>query len=330
MVISFFKNSRFLLVLAIPVSCLVFRAFSLYEPVFRPMDGAAPLYAILQDLIKDLPLIASVISVLAVIAGALLLNHLALEFEILNTVSYLPALMYVVLMSAFPEVTTLHPSALANIFLLLVLMKVTGSYRKNEAFSQFFDSGFLLGVSTLFYVPSLVFMPLVWIGLLIFRPFILREWIVGFVGFILPFILTGALFFLFSKLEPDMIDSIIPVFSTDFSSIVVSTPSILSFIILLFITILSFSKINRGAFFITLRARKNKGILFWTLFFGGMSAFLSGQISEAGFLFCTIPLSIIISNYFLAFRKNTWLELLFYSLSLSILANQAFILFKFQ
>ena len=50
-----------------------------------------------------------------------------------------------------------------------------------------FNIGLYLGIATLLYIPAIAFLILLFFALLIMRPFRIREWSVGFVGFTSPY-----------------------------------------------------------------------------------------------------------------------------------------------
>ena len=146
-----------------------------------------PLYEILAKPLNNFHYLATLIAFILIVCEAFLLNYIVNENEILTKPSFLPALFYIVFMSNDSTLLMLHPLLFANFFLLLAINKIISSYRKDNAFSNAFDAGILLSLSTLFYFPCIVFLPILGIGFILFRPFNWREWIISFIGILLPY-----------------------------------------------------------------------------------------------------------------------------------------------
>ncbi len=314
MVISFFKINRPISVIALPLIALILWGLALYQPAIAPRLYGGPLYGVLFDWLHGLPIIGVILGLTVLVVSAFLLNHIATTLEILNSSTQVTGLMYVVLMSLTPSQTVLHPALISNLFILMVLNKLIGSYRKETAFEDFFDIGFLLGIATLFYIPSFVFIPMVWIGLLLIRPFVGREWVIGMVGFILPFILATAFFFLFDQLQTIELADYAPGFSFPARSIHLTNANYFTLVVMGLVVLLSLTKIYGGVAISSLRSRKNINILLWALVLGMFTVFMAPVFNAAAFSFCAISGAVFLSNYFLAVRKEWWTNFLFYLL----------------
>ena len=322
MVVSFFRKSRSAAILAIPVLAL---GLSLFHSFFSPEPSPSlymPLYEPVADLLLGFRLVSILVNAGLITAGAFLLNRICTKMEILNTTSYMPGLVYVLFMGSSVRISGTHPLLFTNVFILLVLMKMFQTHRKETAFGELFDSGTLLGISVLFFFPSFVFIPLVWICLTIIRPFICRGWIIGFLGFLIPFIFVAAYFFLRDGLESVFRDKIISPFSEITVSFDIQGPSWLLAGLVLFIVLVSLPGAFRGKAIITLRAKNHFLILLWFLILGLVGTTISPYSSEIIYLFCGIPLSVFIANFFLSVKRIFLAEFLAFSWMVFILLNQ--------
>src|SRR5690606_19950614 len=106
------------------------------------------------------------------------------KYNILGKPSYLTALLYVTLASMLTPFLTLSPTIICNFLLIWMIEKFLFIYRRTEINSVMYDLGLIVAVGTLFYFPFIAMFLLLWISLIILRPFNWREWIAGVLGFV--------------------------------------------------------------------------------------------------------------------------------------------------
>jgi hypothetical protein len=127
---------------------------------------------------------------------ALLLNGIVNRFRIIPGSSYFPAFCFLLFSSFFRVWNRFSAALVAGLFLLAVLAQLFRLYASDQSRARSFNLGFLLGVASLFYLPALGLLPLVWISLLITRPFRLAEWILALAGIVCPYYFLGTILFL--------------------------------------------------------------------------------------------------------------------------------------
>lgn len=280
-----------------------------------------PLYEALLRIIGKNPVLPAVLAVCLVSVGALLFNRIVIQNEILNTPTYVNALAYVLLSACAPALLQLHPALIANVLLLLASHKVMSSHRMDAALGKAFDAGLFVALASLFYFPSAFFLLFIWIGLVIIRPFIWREWMMALAGFCLPWLFTAVVYFLADDLSPGL--------TGKFKGIVwqkvlrldltVTDHILLAAAGLLFL--LSLGKLYSGALVSTVRARNNFSVFLWFLLIslGSLAAAPALQLKYAVPL--VIPASLIVSNYLVSVRKKWWAETLVAVFLLAIAAR---------
>src|ERR1039457_5611935 len=208
MLVGFIKHNRAVSIVLLPVTLICLWAYGFIHPVVPLIEHAAPLYKLLISGIVRYPFLLTLLSFILIFCEALLIYHIVEKNEITETKSYLSAIVYIVLMSLQPEMLSLHPIVIANLFMLLALHKLMQTYRKETAYSEAFDSGFFISLAALFYIPSLIFILLLWIGLVIIRPFVWREWLISFIGILLPCVFLVFYYFWNDKLDALQYDAI--------------------------------------------------------------------------------------------------------------------------
>jgi hypothetical protein len=284
------------------------------DPVF-----AMPLYNLLTKPLNNLHFVASIIAFIVVVAEAFLLNYIINENEILNKPTFLPALLYIVFMSCDTQLLTIYPLLFANFFILLAINRLMSSYRKDVAFSNAFDAGFLLSIATLFYFPCIVFLPLLIIGFILFRPFNWREWIISFIGTTVPYTFVFTYYF-----WNDVLDYWwnMKVFYPGSKQLILISPGFYFMIsVAALLVLLSFGKLFVGFVDASQKNRKGISLLIWLFGLALLSMFLSPEISLQSFSALAIPASVFCANFFLRMRKIQWAELLFTLLFVTILIN---------
>jgi hypothetical protein len=126
-------------------------------------------------------------------AGLIVLNGILInitfnrhEFFARNT--YLPALVYVIFATLFPMSTIFNGEALAQTFLILMIMQLFQLKQNEDGRAACFNSSFFLALaSTLNPIYFLLF-PFLWLGILRIRPFVFREYALTIAGVVVPFL----------------------------------------------------------------------------------------------------------------------------------------------
>ena len=325
MLIGFIKHNRSLSVVVLPVAMISLWLFGFFHPVVPLTEHSAPLYKLIIAGIEKYPFLITFLSFTLIFCEALLINYIVEKNEIIDSNSYLPALVYIVLMSLQPEMFSLHPIVIANLFMLFALHKLMQTYRKETAYSEAFSTGFFISLSALFYIPSVVFLLLLWIGLIIIRPFVWREWMISFIGFSLPWIYLVFYYFWNDKLDALQYDALyytIIAPQKSFNAVKFSYQEYFQMGILLLSALFSAGRFFYDLGKSTVRARSSLLLLLNFFILAFVSIFLSPEYSIPYLSFLSVPFAMFFSS-FLIFAKRQWLaEILFLLLIISVFVNQ--------
>lgn len=327
MLIRFFKHNNPSSFILLPLFALVLWIIGFFSAQSGGLTYHMPLYETIAKPLNNIHFIGTLIAFLLIISGAFLLNFIVNKYEILTKPSFLPALFYIVFMSMDNVMLTLHPFVFTNIFIMLAVYKLVSSYQKDTAFSNAFDAGILLSVSTLFYFPSIVFIPLLSIGFILFRPFNWREWIISLLGILVPYIFLFSYYFLNDT--PDNWRNIIAFFPDlpEQPKPVISNSFYFMLGICMLIILFSFKKLFVGFNEASQRNKKGISLLLWFSSFALLSLFIAPRVSIQNYSALAIPSSVFCANYFLKIKKQWWGELLFLLLLASIFIHHFFTLF---
>src|ERR1700712_3679510 len=107
---------------------------------------------------------------------ATLVNYLVNRYNLLGKSTFLPALMYITVTSLFIPFLILSPPLICNFLVIWMLFKMFELYKGDEAKSISYDLGMIVAVGTMIYLPFIYMFLVIWISLIIFRPFDWREW----------------------------------------------------------------------------------------------------------------------------------------------------------
>ena len=319
MFISFFKNNNPSAYIFLSILSLVLWTSGSAQPQDAQMQHLMPLYELLIVPLLAFPFIAKTIAFILVLNQSFLINYIVNKNEVLEKPSFLPALMYIVIMSFDNAMLTLNDAMLANSFILLTLYVFTESYRKDLAFSNVFDAGALFSIATLFYAPTIFLLPVLALGLFVFRPFHWREWVICIIGIMVPYIFTLSAYFWKNSLDyfwKDKIFYTIIRHSISYSSTFYTTIGIVC--LLFFLSLGNLINNLTGA---SQKKIKTTQMLVWIAILGFVSLRIAPSTSCKYFSVIIIPVSVFSAEYLSSVKKKWWGEFLFSILFISVIIN---------
>lgn len=321
MIVRLLKSNNASALVALPLVALALWSFAFFVPDTASIKHTMPLYELLVRPMQNIGWLSKIIAVLLIIGEGFLLNYIVNENDVLTKKTNLPALFYIVFISNNSSMLELHPIIFSNLFLLFALSKILSSYRKDIAFSQFFDTGLLISLATLFYFPCIVFLPIIGIALIIFRPFLWREWLISFIGVVVPYIFVLTYYFwngttdylLYDKMFYPVISKVPPEELSGSFYFLMSVGWL--------IVLLSLGGLFKGLEGGSQKTKKALILMIWYLAFAGLSVILAPQINTKYFSLLTIPLAVICSNYYLRMKKEVLGEILFLIFFIAVFVN---------
>jgi hypothetical protein len=199
MLIKLFKSRQQFVIILILILTILFwiPSIAFHKSVLFVFDFyPAPLYKPLQFIEYSYPVAATIFSLALVIIIGFMLVRLNVRFFFIQTRTQLPAFFYILICSSFIPLHRMNPVLIGCFILVLAIYKIFDTYKKEKLCYNFFDAAMLISVASMFYFNFIFFILVIWAGLILLRPFILREWIFSVVGFILPYILIFSYYYL--------------------------------------------------------------------------------------------------------------------------------------
>jgi len=272
----------------------------LFKPLFLLLDGWA---------------FASIVSgFILLILTAILIQRVNVEYGFFRTKTLLPGIIFILVTGGFHEMHNFHPVYIAIIFLLVAIYKIFSAFDQRKPYREIFDACFLLGLGSLFYLNLLALLPAFIVGgSILGRETSWREIMVSIIGFITPWLFVITWFFLFDGI-PDMISLLKDNILTTNDRIIGNIPVMvfLGFLILLTLA---------GSYLIMVQYNEKKISIrqyFLVLFLIFASSILSMILVPAAsieaLLVAAIPVTFLLSNLLLSFKRAIWGEIIIYLL----------------
>lgn len=263
------------------------------------------------------------ITLLLTLLQAFFLNRIVSHFNFLGKPNFLTALLYMTLVSLFAPFLVLSPPLICNFIAIWMLGKLFNIYKQQDVKGLMFDLGMIVAAGSLIYFPFMLMMMLLWISLVIFRPFNWREWVTPLLGFSTIYFLLGVIYYWLGRVKEfyAIFEPLAYPFPTELSLNVYDYLVIVPIIIALFF----FLFVLKDQFFKSVvHLRKAFQLLFFMVLITLVSFYLNEHITINHFLLCAPPIAIYLAYYF-THSKSKWLyESLYLIIIITILYFQFF------
>ncbi|MRT94448.1 hypothetical protein [Ancylomarina sp. 16SWW S1-10-2] len=269
-----------------------------------------PLYQALLCILDCNPLYLNIFGFVVILIISYSLIQLNEQFIFIKQRTDLPSALFILLASCAILINGLHPALISALLLLLSLNRVFKIYHANQSISSAFDVGVLIGLSSLFYLPSaLFFLWFIW-ALIILGAFRLREFMSGLIGFFIPIFFALCWFFWQGNLE-DIIDQTKMIFEHQEHLVSFSISHILYWIFLALLSLISIFFTIWGFEEKRVRSRKYLLILVALFITSIASGILFPSAIIAQIFIAAVPLSYIYSYFFVMNRNTKISEIIF-------------------
>lgn len=250
------------------------------------------------------------IAIMMQVAQALYLNYTVNKFKLFPKSSYVAAFAYITLSSLFPQYVSFNNVMIANWAMLAVIFAIFRLSQTTEPRKIIFNTGLVIGVATLIYMPAALYLILLLIAISIVRPFNIGEWLVAILGAITPVYFAAGLFYLYDVLHwlPDMLHLS---FNTDYTMYKSANAiGVISGVFVLFITsvfVLQQQIVRQGVYI-----RRGWGVVIIAIFFSILAAVLAHQANYAAWLLIVPPMAIVVANAYYHEKSKAFSNFAFY------------------
>lgn len=241
---------------------------------------------------------------------ALIFNRIVNNHGLLAKPSYLPALLYITGTSLFLQFLVLSPALICNFLIILIIDKFLKLAKTAGAMSIMFDVGMLIAVGTLIYFPFILLLIMLWLSLLMYRPFNWREWISGVIGFLTIFMFV-AVFYYWNDSIDCFIDIWQPLTNKFPVNLQINYSDYLVLIPVVIIMILAIIQLRDNFFRSFISTRKAFQMLFFMFMVSILSFYTKQGVTVAHFLLCVPTGAVLLAYYFSNAKKRWFYETLF-------------------
>lgn len=255
-----------------------------------------------------------------VVLQSLRLNHLLTDYRMYSRVTFLPAMVYILLSGIFIEWSNLTPALIGNTFLIWFFAKAANLHNSPSPKTLLFDIGLLAGVSTLLYHPLALLLPATFFALMILRPFVVTQWLILVMGMITPFYFLMCYLYITDKLET--IVYYLPAWQLSLPHVPISAAFFVTIAVLLFILFVALYYWPQENRRLVIQVRNNWVVLLTLLLVILPFAFINKNVGIESLILSIVPASPVIARGFLSPKKNTLPAIMFWVLIiLGILKN---------
>lgn len=152
-------------------------------------------YMALSSLFGKSRLALQLVAYILICFQSVLFNNLLFRNKAYNENTYVPALLYGLMMCYFFDMATLSPALLSMTFVLLAINNIYLRIEQKLDDNVILKTGIYLGIAVLFHLPSIAFLLATILAFIFFTGTILRRYLLLLFGFVLPVMLTALHYF---------------------------------------------------------------------------------------------------------------------------------------
>lgn len=189
--LNIFRSNISLVMFAIPLVMVLTWLPNLSSGELRIQEYYSPILELCGSFYIPVWL-SSVFNFSLVLVLSSLVNIHFNEQDYLDRQVFLPSLLFAIFWAWFGRHTDFSMALVAALVVIIYHGLLTRMRKGMPALKIVLESGLFLGVAILMYWPAIFFMSLSWIYLIIFRPFVWREWLISVLAvLIIPFNFFG-------------------------------------------------------------------------------------------------------------------------------------------
>lgn len=265
------------------------------------------------------PLYSFILSTVVVFMTGFALNAICNRHDVIYNHSYLPAYLYVILYSIYPEQYLLSHIQIVNFAAVLALGQLFQLYKTEYAHNIIFKAGFLLGFTCLFKIEYLAMILFLLVSILFFKNIKFREILTTLLSFVMPaYLAYGIYYVVFGVMHTNYLH--IEQKNLEIGQL---NPFVLYPVIMgLIFYILSQLKAFFNFFKNTIKTRRITQTMIAYTFFCIVVIIFQASDFKNDLNLLLIPMSIYIAYFYMGGKFKKWKEFSNLLLILSILASQ--------
>ena len=280
----------------------------------------------IQTLFSPNTLISYLLSFAFNLLNAYLLAQLNNKFTLIRTRTFLPILIFLLLMGTWSETHMVNGSHLSLTLAILSLFFFFSMYRNTNASEQAFMGSILFSSASLIVNPLIFLLPLCWIGFVMFQSFSLRTLLASIFGGITPWLLYIAGQYIFQS-DINLNSLLLTNLATGINFTTISVVSIIYFSILAIIMIVNLVGLYSNAHSDAMNTRVNLHFLILLLVAILIITFIFNNQFASFLPFIALIYSILVSHAFTLKQNNFfgYVFIVFFSVNIVYVISNFFI-----
>ena len=239
--------------------------------------------------------------------------------NVLTEDNSLAILFYILMISYFPNSFAHDGLFLSNFILLFAFRRIYSLRSSIETKEKIFDSSFWIGIASLFYMWSVLFILIVYAGIVIFRKTDWRNFIIPLIGFITPVFLSYTYLLAFDDLGRfyELWDFGINLDVSYYAAQKMMVPLAL----IGTLTLIAIYPTTKRSLLAKIDFKSTWSLLLTHILVSLLVVFISPLKDGSEFLFLFFPLSILFANYLQVIEKYWIRESIIYIFILTVFSN---------
>jgi hypothetical protein len=275
-------------------------------PVRTSVDG--PFYNLLINWMLAYNTLSVALALLLVVLIAITLFYVFQANGFFGRSNFLPAIIVLLAFSWNTGYLTMHAMLPATIFIILSLNSIMRMYGQQGAYQHVFITSFAIGIASLFYLPLIYLLLMIWLTFITYRISSWREYAVSLIGFSLPIIYYLSWLYWNDNLQVGWIHLYKSIFLLILPARISTVYTLWLSVSVFVMLVVMFAVLNiMNDKLISLR--RKSWVLFNFSFTALVAIILAGwPILSANYLF-VIPLSFFLTGSFVLLKRPFWFEI---------------------
>ena len=270
---------------------------------------SAAVYGIIEALSNRQRWVYTVLAALLTIYQSLVFNDFLLARKAYRESTYVPALLYGLLMSFSFDFYTLSPVLMSLTWVLLAFRNTLDRIEGTLRDGQILRSGILVGVAALFHLPTLLFIVPIFYAYMLFASLSPRRALLLLYGMVLPLVAALTYFFVMETAS-GFVSQYVLAFGNLASHHYVNRLSLLVILaVALVFFVLSLYKLTKYSRF-TIQQTHLQQVMFVNVVVAVVATLWVRELAPFHLLFFVPPFAFFITHYLLIIQRRWWAELL--------------------
>lgn len=317
MLLKLFKTNHPIVIFLIPLLGILLWVPSLFgvkgSIEFISLQQTTLLYQVCFSFLAKVPQLSIWLAWLFIVLQSFILIRLNFKYIFIENKTYLPAVMFVLVSSVLLPFQKLHPALIADFFVLAAMDKALVFDKERNQIKRYFESGFLLGLASLFYPNSYLLLLFVGFSLIILHNSTWREWVGTIIGFVTPLVFYFAILFLLN-IHNQGFENLKMIVTQPSGLLSIRFWMVIPFGVLGFVLLIAMLWSLRFVGIKKISSRKYFTLFFWFFTLSLLTIMFHPFVGFEFIYFLAVPAAILFSIFF-AESRHSWFEELTFSLT---------------